>query len=95
MKNDKSEEGGGGGLKREGGLINFHPLKRGVGVKRAGGLIEDLRGTRERERGVEMMCHFPAPTHPILPSRDQVLAALTIICTDLHFCLGQMACQML
>ena len=87
---------GGGGLKERGeGLINFLPLKRGGGVKREGGLIEDLRGTRERERGVEMMCHFPAPTHPILPSRDQVLAALTIICTDLHFCLGQMACQML
>ena len=81
---------GRGGLKERGErLINFLPLKK------KGGLIEDLRGTSERERGVEMMYHFPAPTHPILPSRDQVLAALTIICTDLHFCLGQMACQML
>ena len=91
MKNDKKD----GGLKREGGLIYFLPLKREGGVKREGGLIEDLRGTRERERGVEIMYHFPAPTHPILPSRNQVLAVLTIICTALHFCLGQMACQML
>ena len=43
--------GGGGGLKREGGLINFLPRKRGEGVKRYGGLIEDLRGTRERGGG--------------------------------------------
>ena len=33
---------GGGGLNREGGLINFPPLKRG-GLLERGGLIEDLR----------------------------------------------------
>ena len=81
---------------RGGGLINFLPLKRGGGVKRDGGLIENLRGTRERGGGGGRDdVPFPSPTHPILPSRDQVLAVLTIICTDLHFCLGQMACQML
>ena len=35
-------EGGGGVLNREGGLINFPPLKRG-GLLGRGGLIEDLR----------------------------------------------------
>ena len=34
--------GRGGGLNREGGLINFPPLKRG-GLFERGGLIEDLR----------------------------------------------------
>ena len=29
--------------KEEGGLINFPPLKRGGGLIREGGLIEDLR----------------------------------------------------
>ena len=33
----KGKEGGGGGL------INFPPLKRGGGLIREGGLIEDLR----------------------------------------------------
>ena len=35
--------GGGGGLNREGGLINFPPLKRGGAYLRGGCLIEDLR----------------------------------------------------
>ena len=34
--------GRGGGLNREGGLINFPPMKRG-GLFERGGLIEDLR----------------------------------------------------
>ena len=34
--------GEGGGLNREGGLINFSPLKRG-GLFERGSLIEDLR----------------------------------------------------
>ena len=41
MKN-KDWGRGGGGLKREGGLINFPPLKRG-GLSERGGLIADLR----------------------------------------------------
>ena len=44
MKNKDWERGrGGGGLNREGGPINFPPLKRGWGLIREGGLIEDLR----------------------------------------------------
>ena len=39
MKN--KDWGGEGGLNREGGLINFPPLKRG-GLLERGGLIEDL-----------------------------------------------------
>ena len=35
-------EGEGGGLNREGGLINFPPVIRG-GLLERGGLIEDLR----------------------------------------------------
>ena len=31
---------GGGGLNREGGLINFPPLKRGGGLLERGGLFE-------------------------------------------------------
>ena len=43
MKNkDWGRGSGGGGLNREGGLINFPPLKRG-GLFERGGLIEDLR----------------------------------------------------
>ena len=34
---------GGGGLKREGGLINFLPLKKG-GLLETGGLFEEGRG---------------------------------------------------
>ena len=41
MKN-KDWGKGRGGLNREGGLINFPPLKRGRSLER-GGLIEDLR----------------------------------------------------
>ena len=41
MKN-KDWGSGRGGLNREGGLINFPPLKRG-GLFERGGLIEDLR----------------------------------------------------
>ena len=50
MKNKDGREGEGkGGLNREGGLINFPPLKRGGLLERGGGLfergglIEDLR----------------------------------------------------
>ena len=44
----KNNWGWGGGLSREGGLINFLPLKRGGlleggGLVERGGLIEDLR----------------------------------------------------
>ena len=43
MKNKDGGKGeGGGGCNREGGLINFPPLKRGGGLIREGGLIEDL-----------------------------------------------------
>ena len=39
MKNKDGGEGeGGGGLNREGGLINFPPLKRGGGIIREGWL---------------------------------------------------------
>ena len=38
----KNKDGGKGGLNREGGLINFPPLKRG-GLFERGGLTEDLR----------------------------------------------------
>ena len=47
MKNKDCGRGRGGGLNREGGLINFPPLKRGGFLERGGlfervGLIEDL-----------------------------------------------------
>ena len=46
---------GGGGLNREGRLINFPPLKRGGllergGLFESGGLIEDLRYTNHENR---------------------------------------------
>ena len=54
MKNNKREGRGGGGLIREGKLINFLPLKRGSLLERGGllekgggGLVEDLRYTLE------------------------------------------------
>ena len=49
MKNKDWRRGRGGGLNREGGLINFPHLKRGGLLERGGGLfergglIEDLR----------------------------------------------------
>ena len=43
MKNEGEREGGGGRINREGGLINFPPLKRGGLFERGGGLIEDLQ----------------------------------------------------
>ena len=44
----KNKDWGRGGLNREGGLLNFPPLKRGRLLERGGligqgGLIEDLR----------------------------------------------------
>ena len=43
MKNTGWGRGRGGGLNREGGLINFPLVKRGGAYLRGGGLIEDLR----------------------------------------------------
>ena len=48
MKNKDWGRGRGGGLNREGGVINFPPLKRGVLIREGGaylrgGFIEDLR----------------------------------------------------
>ena len=44
MKDNKGEgEGRGRGLKREGELIYFLPLKREGGLTREGGLIEGLQ----------------------------------------------------
>ena len=43
MKDNKGEGEGRGGLKREGELIYFLPLKRGGGLTREGGLIEGLQ----------------------------------------------------
>ena len=50
---------GRGGLNREGGLINFPPLKRG-GLLERGGLIEDLQyakfwGDKQRALGYVMV----------------------------------------
>ena len=52
----KNNWGWGGGLNREGGLINFLPLKRGGlleggGLFERGGLIEDLRYMRVSDSG--------------------------------------------
>ena len=46
VKNTGWGRGRGGGLNREGGLINFPPVKRGGAYLRGGGLIEDLRYDR-------------------------------------------------
>ena len=59
----KNKWGWGGGLNREGGLINFLPLKRGGlleggGLFERGGLIEDLQYSLSCHAGVKVRKYF-------------------------------------